>query len=92
MLQNHYAASNITTVYNWSNFTCLCQLKFIVLNFQDLNRPKIDTLLCDVTMTLTQQYNIGKVVFFLRRNTFPTRKCMFDTLPIAHTGLHSGLH
>ena len=42
-----------------------------------LNKQKMGTSLCDVTMTLTQQEKIGKN-FFLTQDTFSTRKCIFD--------------
>ena len=49
-----------------------------MLNFQALNKPKMGTSLCDVTMTLKRQEKIGNI-FFLKQDTFSTRKCMFDT-------------
>ena len=44
-------------------------LKFIVLDFQALNKPKMGMSLCDVTVTLKQQEKIGNI-FFLKQNTF----------------------
>ena len=56
-----------------------------MLNFQALNKPKMGTSLCDVTMTLKRQEKNGNI-FFLKQDTFfykkmyfCTRKCMFDT-------------
>ena len=53
--------------------------EIIVLNVQTLNKPKMGTSLCDVTMTLKRQEKIGNIFFFLNKIHFATRKCMFDT-------------
>ena len=76
MLQIQYIASNITIADQ--TVQCLRQLEFIVLNFQAINKPKIGTSLCDVTMTLKRQEKI-ETSFFLNKIHFSTRKCMFDT-------------
>ena len=70
MLQIQYIASNITIT---DQTACLRQLEFIVLNFQALNKPKIGTSLCDVTMTLQWQEKIGNI-FFLKQDTFFYKK------------------
>ena len=49
-----------------------------ILNFQALNKPKMGTPLCDVTMTLKREEKIGKI-FFLKQDAFVYKKCMFDT-------------
>ena len=49
-----------------------------MLNFQALNKPKMSTSLCDVTMKLQRQEKIGNI-FFLKQDTFSTIKYMFDT-------------
>ena len=48
-------------------------LEFIVLDFQDLNKPKMGMSLCDITVTLKQQEKIGNI-FFLKQNTFLYKK------------------
>ena len=75
MLQIQYATNRITTtdqtvhVYaRWNH----------ILNFQALNKPKMGTPLCDVTMTLKREEKIGKI-FFLKQDAFVYKKCMFDT-------------
>ena len=40
---------------------------------QALNKPKMGTSLCDVTMTLKRQEKIGNI-FFLKQNTFFYKK------------------
>ena len=48
-------------------------LKFIVLDFQALNKPKMGMSLCDVTVTLKQEEKIGNI-FFRKQNTFLYKK------------------
>ena len=48
-----------------------------MLNFQALNKPKMGTSLCDVTMTLKRQEKME--TYFLNSIPFSTRNCMFDT-------------
>ena len=49
-----------------------------MLNFQALNKSKMGTSLCDVTMTLNGNKKL-ETSFFLNKIHFSTRKCMFDT-------------
>ena len=46
--------------------------------FSNLNKSKIGTSLCDVTMTLKQQEKNGNI-FFLKQDTFFYKKLLFDT-------------
>ena len=55
-----------------------------------LNKQKMGTSLCDVTMTLKQQEKIEKT-FFLHRIHFQQENVSLTFLPKMHTGLHSGL-
>ena len=71
MFQIQYIASNITIADQ--TVQCLRQLEFIVLNFQAINKPKMGTSLCDVTMTLKRQEKIGNI-FFLKQDTFFYKK------------------
>ena len=68
------------------------KLEFIVLNFQALNKPKMGTSLCDVTMTSKRQEKIGNI-FLLKQDTFSYKKMyVWHFYPKIPTGLHSGLH
>ena len=42
-------------------------------HFQALNKPKMGTSLCDVTMTLKRQEKIGNI-FFLKQDIFFYKK------------------
>ena len=75
MLQIQYVASNFTIT---DQTVHVCKLEFIVLNFQTLNKSKIGTSLCDVTMTSNSKKKM-ETSFLLNRIHFSTRKCMFDT-------------
>ena len=70
MLQIQYIASNITIA---DQTVHVCASGNSVLNFQALNRPKMGTPLCDVTMTLKRQEKIGHI-FFLKKDTFFYKK------------------
>ena len=60
--------------------------------FQALNKLKMGTLLCDVTMTLKRQEKIGNILF-LKQNTFFYKKMyVWHFYPKILTGLHSSLH
>ena len=67
MLQIQYIASYITkadqTVHVCASW-----------NFQALNKLKMGTSFCDVTMTLKRQEKIGNIFFFLNRIPFSYKK------------------
>ena len=57
-----------------------------------LNKLKMGTLLCDVTVTLKRQRKIVNI-FFLKQNTFFYKKMyVWHFYQKMHTELHSGLH
>ena len=52
-----------------------------MLNFQDLNKPKMGTSLCDVTMTLKQQEKFEKHLFSLTGHIFLQENVCLTLLP-----------
>ena len=76
MLRNQHVASKINTT-DQTVHVCACW-EFITLHFQALNKLKVGTPLCDVTVTLKRQRKIVNI-FFLKQNTFFYKKLMFDT-------------
>ena len=89
MLQNQYVARKIkTTDQTVHVYACW---EFITVHFQALNKLKMGTSLCDVTVTLKRQRkNVN--IFFLKQNTFSTRKCMFDTFTKKCTRNYTGAY
>ena len=90
MFRNQHVASKITTTDQTVHVLCL--LQFITLHFQALNKLKMGTPLCEVTMTLKRQ---GKIVniFFLKQDLFFYKKMyVWHFYQKMHTELHSGLH
>ena len=90
MLQNQHVASKINTTDQTVHvYPCW---EFITLHFQALNKLKMGTSLCDVTVTLKRQRKIVNI-FFLEQNThFSTRKCMFDTFTKKCTRNYTGAY
>ena len=76
MLRNQHVASKINTT-DQTVLVYACW-EFITLHFQALNKLKMGTSFCDVTVTLNRQRKIVNI-FFLNRIHFSTRKCLFDT-------------
>ena len=67
MLQNQHVASKINTTDQTVHvYACW---EFITLHFQALNKLKMGTSLCDVTVTLKRQRKVVNI-FFLEQNTF----------------------
>ena len=71
MLQNQHVASKINTT-DQTVYVYVCW-EFITLHFQALNKLKMGTSLCDVTVTLKRQRKIVNI-FFLKQNTFFYKK------------------
>ena len=90
MLQNQHVASEINTTDQTVHvYACW---EFITLHFQALNKLKIGTSLCDVTVTLKRQRKIVNI-FFLKQNTFFYKKMyVWHFYQKMHTELHRGLH
>ena len=90
MLRNQHVASKINTTDQTVHvYACL---EFIKLHFQALNKPKMGTSFCDVTVTFKRQRKIVNI-FFLKQNTFFYKKMyVWHFYQKMHTELHSGLH
>ena len=90
MLQNQHVAIKINTIDQTVHvYACW---EFITLHFQALNKLKMGTSLCDVTVTLKRQRKIVNI-FFLKQNTFFYKKMyVWHFYQKMHTELHSGLH
>ena len=71
MLQNQHVSSKINTT-DQRVYVYACW-EFITLHFQALNKLKMGTSLCDVTVTLKSQRKIVNI-FFLKQNTFFYKK------------------
>ena len=70
MLRNQHVASKINTTDQTVHvYACW---EFITLHFQALNKLKMGTSLCDVTVTLKHRKNVN--IFFLKQNTFFYKK------------------
>ena len=90
MLRNQHVASKINTTDQIVHvYACW---KFITLHFQALNKLKMGTSLCGVTVTLKRQRKIVNI-FFLKQITFYYKKMyVWHFYQKMHTELHSGLH
>ena len=90
MLRNQHVASKINiTVQTVHVYACW---EFITHHFQALNKLKMGTSLCDVTVTLKRQ---GKIVniFFLKQNAvFLQENVCLTLLPKNAHGITQGLH
>ena len=90
MLWHQHVASYINTADQTVHvYACW---EFTTLHFQTLNKLKMGTSLCDVTVTLKRQRKIVNI-FFLKQNTFFYKKIyVWHFYQKMHTELHSGLH
>ena len=87
MLHYQHVVSKITTTEQTVHV-----LEFVTLDFQGLNKLKMGTSLCDVTVTLKRKRKIVNI-FFRKQDTFFYKKMyVWHFYQKMHTELHSGLH